>query len=142
VRNLNQRDFSILDDHKPPQSISNFRRDTDLPLELGLLVDSSGSIRSRFDFEEEAAVSFLQHTVRPRFDRAFVMGFNSRSQVTQDFTDNVQLLETGVKRLNSGGGTALYDAIYRACRDKLIKQKSDRPVRRAIVIVSDGEDNQ
>jgi Ca-activated chloride channel homolog len=142
VRNLGQNDFSILDDHKPPQSIVNFRRDTDLPLELGLLIDTSGSVRSRFDFEEEAAVGFLQHTLRPRFDRAFVMGFNSHSQVAQDFTDNVQLLETGVRSLRNGGGTALYDAIYRASRDKLLKDKSDHPVRHAIIILSDGEDNQ
>jgi Ca-activated chloride channel homolog len=142
VRNLNQGDFSILDDHKPPQSISNFRRDTDLPIELGLLIDTSGSVRSRFDFEEEAAISFLQHTLRPKFDRAFVMGFNGRSQLAQDFTDNVQLLEAGVHSLRDGGGTALYDAIYRASRDKLLKDKSDRPVRHAIVILSDGEDNQ
>ena len=142
VRNLNQGDFSILDDHKPPQSIVNFIRHTDLPLELGLLVDTSGSVRSRFDFEQEAAVGFLQHTLRPNFDKAFVMGFNGRSQVTQDFTDNATLLATGVHSLRSGGGTALYEAIYRACRDKLIKGKADHPVRRAIVVVSDGEDNQ
>src|SRR6184192_2863403 len=142
VRNLCQNDFSILDDHKPPQSISNFRRDTDLPIELGLLLDTSGSVRSRFDFEEEAAISFLQHTLRRKFDRAFVMGFNGHSQIAQDFTDNVQLLEAGVHGLQNVGGTALYDAIYRASRDKLLKDKSDRPVRHAIVILSDGEDNQ
>ena len=142
VRNLNQGDFAILDDHKPPQSIVNFIRHTDLPLELGLLVDTSGSVRSRFDFEQEAAVGFLQHTLRPNFDKAFVMGFSGRSQVMQDFTDNATLLATGVHRLHSGGGTALYDAIYHACRDKLIKGKADHPVRRAIVVVSDGEDNQ
>jgi Ca-activated chloride channel family protein len=142
VRNLNQGDFSILDDHKPPQSIVNFIRHTDLPIELGLLVDTSGSVRSRFDFEQAAAVGFLQHTLRPNFDKAFVMGFNGRSQVTQDFTDNATFLATGVHSLRSGGGTALYQAIYRACRDKLIKGKADHPVRRAIVVVSDGEDNQ
>ena len=142
VRNLGQNDFSILDDHKPPQSILNFRRDTDLPLELGLLIDTSGSVRSRFEFEEDAAISFLQHALRPRFDRAFVMGFNSHSQVVQDFTDNVQMLEAGVHSLRNGGGTALYDAIYRASKDKLLKDKSDRPVRHAIIILSDGEDNQ
>ena len=142
VRNLGQRDFTILDDHKPPQAIVNFRRETDLPLELGLLVDTSGSVRSRFDFEQEAAVSFLQHTLRTNFDKAFVMGFNGHSQVTQDFTDNVRLLETGVRSLHDGGGTALYDAIYRACREKLSKDRSDHPVRRAVIVVSDGEDNQ
>jgi VWFA-related protein len=142
VRDLNQRDFSILDDHKPPQSIIDFRRETGLPLQLGLLVDTSGSVHSRFAFEQEAAVSFLENTLRRNFDRAFVMGFSSRNQVTQDFTDNVQLLQTGVQNLRDGGGTALYDAIYDACRDKLAKQNSGQPVRRAIVVVSDGEDNQ
>jgi len=142
VRNLNQRDFTILDDHKPPQAIVNFRRETDLPLEVGLLVDTSGSVRSRFDFEQEAAVSFLQHTLRPGFDKAFVMGFSAHAQVAQDFTDNVMLLATGVHSLRNGGGTALYDAIYRACRDKLSKERTDHPVRRAVIIISDGEDNQ
>jgi Ca-activated chloride channel homolog len=142
VRNLSQTDFAVLDDHKPPQSIVNFRRETDLPLELGLLIDTSGSVRTRFDFEQEAASSFLQQAIRPNFDKAFVMGFNSVATVTQDFTDNAQLLATGVQRLQNGGGTALYDAIYRACRNKLIKQDEDHPVRRAIIVVSDGEDNQ
>ncbi len=142
VRNLSQADFAILDDHKPPQSIENFRRETDLPLELGLLVDTSGSVNGRFDFEQTAAINFLEKTIRPNFDHAFVMGFNSHYQIAQDFTDNVRLLSTGVRQLRNGGGTALYDAIYRACKDKLAKQKSDRPERRAIIVVSDGEDNQ
>ena len=142
VRDLNQNDFSILDDHKPPQAIVNFRRETDLPLDLGLLIDTSGSVRGRFDFEQEAAASFLQHTIRARFDKAFVVGFNTKSQMAQDFTDNVKLLSTGVHNLKNGGGTALYDAVYRACREKFLKDRPDHPVRKAIVIVSDGEDNQ
>ncbi len=142
VRDLNQNDFTILDDHKPPQAILNFRRETDLPLHLGLLIDVSGSVGSRFQFEQEAATSFLQHSLRAGFDKAFVLGFNSHSQLAQDFTDNVSLLSTGIHRLHDGGGTALYDAVYRACKDKLLKDKTDRPMRKAIIIVSDGEDNQ
>ena len=142
VRDLNQNDFSILDDHKPPQSIVNFRRETDLPLHLGLLIDVSGSVHSRFGFEQDASVSFLQHSIRAGFDKAFIVGFNKQSQLTQDFTDNVQLLSDGVHRLQDGGGTALYDAIYRACKDKFLKDRPDHPTRKAIVIVSDGEDNQ
>jgi Ca-activated chloride channel homolog len=111
VRNLNQTDFSIFDDHKPVQSILNFRRETDLPIELGLLVDVSGSVQARFGFEKEAAVGFLQHIIRPGFDRAFVVGFNKESRLTQDFTDQVPMLATGVQHLSNGGGTALYDAI-------------------------------
>lgn len=142
VRDLNQNDFSILDDHKPPQAILNFRRETDLPLHLGLLVDVSGSVGSRFDFEQHAATSFLQHTLRAGFDKAFIVGFNSHSQMAQDFTDNVQLLSAGVHKLRDGGGTALYDAVYRACKEKFLKDRPDHPLRKAIVIVSDGEDNQ
>jgi Ca-activated chloride channel homolog len=142
VRDLNQNDFAILDDNKPPQSILNFRRETDLPLHLGLLIDVSGSVNGRFDFEQEAATSFLAHSVRAGFDKAFVVGFNTQSQMTQDFTDNVQLLSTGVHKLHDGGGTALYDAIYRACKDKFLKDRPEHPARKAIVIVSDGEDNQ
>ncbi len=142
VRDLNQNDFSILDDHKPPEAIVNFRRETDLPLHMGLLVDMSGSVHSRFDFEQNAAVSFLQHTIRVKFDKAFVVGFNTQSEMMQDFTDNVQLLSAGVHGLQDGGGTALYDAIYKASREKLLKDHPDYPVRKALVILSDGEDNQ
>lgn len=142
VRNLNENDFTILDDHKPPQSIVNFRRETDLPIHLGLLIDVSGSVRTRFAFEQDAAISFLQQTVRPNFDKALVMGFNSQNNISQDFTDNVSLLADGVRRLHNGGGTALYDAIYKFCHDKLNRDQEARPVRRAIVVVSDGEDNQ
>ena len=142
VRNMGQHDFNILDDHKPPESILNFQRQTDLPLEMGLLVDVSGSVHGRFDFEQEAATGFLQHVIRPGFDKAFVLGFNQHGQLTQDFTDNVALLSSGVRRLHNGGGTALFDAIYKASRDKLAKDASDRPVRKALIILSDGEDNQ
>ena len=142
VRDLNQTDFSILDDHKPPQAILNFRKETDLPLHLGLLVDVSGSVGSRFDFEQDAATSFMQHSLRAGFDKAFVMGFNSHTQIAQDFTDNYSRLYWAVHRLHSGGGTALYDAIYRACKEKFLKDRSEQPVRKAIILVSDGEDNQ
>jgi len=142
VRDLTQKDFSILDDHKPPQAILNFHRETDLPLHLGFLVDVSGSVDSRFDFEQTAATSFLQHTLRKGFDKAFIVGFNSHSQMAQDFTDNVQLLSTSVHKMHAGGGTALYDAIYHACKDKFLKDRTDHPVRKAIIVVSDGEDNQ
>ena len=142
VRNLNQNDFSFYDDHKPVRSILNFRRETDLPIQLGLLVDVSGSVQSRFGFEKEAATGFLQHIIRPGYDKAFVVGFNRQSRLMQDYTDNVATLSAGVQRLNGGGGTALYDAIYKACKEKLLSDHPDHPIRKAIVILSDGEDNQ
>ena len=142
VRNLNQNDFSIFDDHKPVESIIDFRRETDLPIQLGLLMDVSGSVQGRFGFEKEAAIGFLQHIIRPGYDRAFVVGFNKESHLAQDFTDSIPALAAGVQRLSNGGGTALYDAIYKACKDKLLREHSDHPIRKAIVVVSDGEDNQ
>ncbi len=142
VRDLNQSDFTILDDDKPPEQIVNFHRETDLPLDLGLLVDVSGSVNSRFTFEQDAATDFLQHTIRQGFDKAFVVGFNSHSHVAQDFTDSYPRLYWAVHRLHNGGGTALYDAIYRACKEKFLKDRPDHPVRKAIIVISDGEDNQ
>jgi VWFA-related protein len=142
VRDLGERDFSILDDHKPPQSIVRFSQQTELPLQLGLLIDTSGSVRGRFQFEQDAAVGFLQHIIRPHYDHAFVEAFNARGKVVQDFTDNVSLLAAGIQHMEDGGGTALYDAIYTSCKEKLLKDDSDRPVRRALIIISDGEDNQ
>ena len=142
VRNLDQNDFSIFDDHKPVESIIDFRRETDLPIELGLLMDVSGSVQSRFGFEKEAAIGFLRHIIRPGYDRAFVVGFNKESHLAQDFTDSIPALAAGVQRLSNGGGTAIYDAIYKACKEKLLREHSDHPVRKAIVVVSDGEDNQ
>ena len=142
VRNLNENDFVILDDNKPPQAVSDFRRETDLPLQLGLLIDTSGSVHGRFDFEQQAAINFLQQTLRANFDEAFVMGFSTHPQLTQDFTGDAKLLEVGVQRLQEGGGTALYDAIYTACKNKLASTEDATPARRALIILSDGEDNQ
>lgn len=142
VRDLKEADFNVLDDHKPPQSIVRFTQQTDLPLQLGLLIDTSGSVHGRFEFEQDAAAGFLQHTIRPHYDHAFVMGFNTRSSVAQEYTDNVALLDTGIHHLEDGGGTALYDAIYNACKTHMMNDDSDRPVRRALIVVSDGNDNQ
>jgi Ca-activated chloride channel homolog len=142
VRDLKKDDFNVLDDHKPPQTIVRFSQQTDLPLQLGLLIDTSGSIHGRFEFEQNAAAGFLQHTIRANYDHAFIMGFNARTHMAQEFTDNVALLQTGIHHLEDGGGTALYDAIYNACKNEMMNDDSDRPVRRALVVVSDGEDNQ
>jgi Ca-activated chloride channel homolog len=142
VRDLKEADFAILDDHKPPQAIVKFTQQTDLPLRLGLLIDTSGSVRGRFQFEQDAAIGFLQHTIQPHYDRAFVMGFNGRTNLAQDFTYDVNRLADAIQHLQDGGGTALYDAIYTACKERLAEDDYYRPVRRALIIVSDGEDNQ
>ncbi len=143
VKNLTKDDFRVIDDNKPASSIDFFSSETNLPLRVGLLIDSSNSVRDRFRFEQESAIEFLNSIIRPKSDRAFVIGFDTTAEVTQDFTDNPQLLSRGVRMLRPGGGTAMYDAIYYACRDKLMHAPaSSGPVRRAIILLSDGEDNQ
>jgi Ca-activated chloride channel family protein len=141
VKNLGKGDFSVLDDRKPAGQIRSFHSETDLPLQVGLMVDASNSVRDRFKFEQESAIEFLNQTVRPRYDKAFVVGFDVTPEVTQDFTDNTEALSRGVRALRPGGGTAMYDALYFACRDKLLKEPRNVPVRRAIILLSDGDDN-
>jgi VWFA-related protein len=141
VKNLAKADFSVLDDSKPVEQIRSFHSETDLPLQVGLMVDASNSVRDRFKFEQESAIEFLNQTVRPRYDRAFVVGFDVTPEVTQDFTDNTEALSRGVRALRPGGGTAMYDALYFACRDKLLKEQQSGAVRRAIILLSDGDDN-
>jgi Ca-activated chloride channel homolog len=144
VKNLRANDVTLLDDNKPPAKITDFRSETDLPLRVGLLVDVSGSVKSRFTFEQQAAIEFLTHVIRREKDLAFVTGFDTTPEVTQDFTSDIEKLSQGVRKLRPGGGTALYDALYFACRDKMLKIQEQSPVatRRAVILVSDGEDNQ
>jgi Ca-activated chloride channel family protein len=140
IKDLKGNDFKVIDDQKPAE-LRSFRSETDLPLQVGLLVDASNSVRDRFKFEQEAAIEFLNSIIRPRYDEAFVVGFDATPELTQDFTDNTESLSSGVRMLRAGGGTAMYDALYYACRDKLLKREQKGPVRRAIILLSDGEDN-
>jgi VWFA-related protein len=142
VKDLKKEDFKVVDDARPADEVRSFHAEANLPLEVGLLVDASNSVRDRFKFEQEAAIEFLNQTIRPKSDKAFVIGFDVTPEVTQDFTDNTEKLSTGVRSLRPGGGTALYDALYFACRDKLLKAEHVGPVRRAIILLSDGDDNQ
>ena len=141
ITDLKQADFRIVDDNKPPAEVRSFHAETNLPLQVGLLIDASNSVRDRFKFEQESVIEFLNQTVHPGIDRAFVVGFDATPEVTQDFTDKTELLAHGVRELRPGGGTALYDALYFACRDKLLKASKATPVRRAIILLSDGDDN-
>jgi VWFA-related protein len=140
IKDLKRDNFRVIDDQKPAE-LRSFRSETDLPLQVGLLVDASNSVRDRFKFEQEAAIEFLNAVIRLGYDKAFVVGFDSTPEVTQDFTDSTEHLSTGVRLLRAGGGTAMYDALYFACRDKLLKQEQTGPVRRAIILLSDGDDN-
>jgi VWFA-related protein len=142
IKDLKESQFKILDNNRPPKQIMNFSAETDLPLRVGLLIDASNSIRDRFLFEQDAAISFLHQIIRPKTDKAFVLAFDEVWDLTQDFTGDLDKLTKGVKVIRPGGGTALWDAVFYACRDKLMKERETGPVRRAIILVSDGDDNQ
>ena len=142
VKDLTQNDFKVYDNNKPAESVRSFTRETNLPLRVGLLIDASNSVRDRFKFEQEAAIEFLNQIIQRVSDKAFVIGFDTTPEVTQDMTEDTEKLSHGVRMLRPGGGTAMYDAIYYACRDKLMQDKSSGATRRAIILLSDGEDNQ
>jgi Ca-activated chloride channel family protein len=143
VKDLTRTDFKILDNDRPPRQITDFQAETDLPLRVGLLIDASNSIRDRFLFEQQAATEFLRQIIRPKNDLAFVLAFDEIPDTTQDFTNDLDKLTRGIQGIQPGGGTALWDAVFYASRDKLLKENSPKgPVRKAIILVSDGDDNQ
>jgi VWFA-related protein len=142
INDLSKNDFRVLDDKQPQSQVVSFSSETNLPLRVGLLIDASNSVRDRFKFEQAAAIEFLNQIIRPNYDKAFTIGFDTTPEVTEDFTDNTEALSRGVRMLRPGGGTAMYDALYYACRDKLAKTKDTGSVRRAIILLTDGEDNQ
>jgi Ca-activated chloride channel family protein len=143
VTDLDQADFKVLEDGTP-QDIRYFGRETDLPLRIGVLLDTSNSIRPRLDFEKDAALDFLQHVLRRNKDQAFVMTFDNEPEVIQDYTGDLALLTDAIRKQRAGGGTALNDAIYRAA-EKLVNPpvpKGANPeIRRVLVVISDGNDN-
>jgi VWFA-related protein len=143
IPNLQLHDFALLDDQKAPAAVKSFHQQINLPLRVGILIDTSTSIHSRFKFEQQAAQEFLLQILKAKSDRAFVMGFDVTPTLTADWTKDLDALETGVNKLSPGGGTALFDAVFTACRDKLLDQsRGTEPVRKALILLSDGNDNQ
>jgi Ca-activated chloride channel homolog len=145
VPDLQKEDFQISDE-KFPQDIRYFSKQTDLPLRIGMLVDTSNSIRDRIKFEQDASINFLFSVLRRGRDEAFVMTFDDEPQVVQAFTSDAGLLRDQIMQTRAGGGTAIYDAIYEACQSQLShppRPPGDQPdiVRRVMILISDGDDN-
>jgi len=145
VPDLDKGDFKIVDD-SAPQEIRYFSKQSDLPLRIGMLLDTSNSIRDRIKFEQEAAVDFLYSVLRRGKDQAFAMTFDDEPQVIQAFTGDGGLLRDEINKTRAGGGTAVYDAVYDACAKQLSnppRPPGDQPdvVRRVMVLISDGDDN-
>jgi Ca-activated chloride channel family protein len=141
ITDLTKDDFLVVE-NKRPQSIQEFTAESDLPLRIAILIDTSNSIRDRFRFEQQAAVDFITSVIRPRQDKAMIVSFDSSAELVSDLSDDPEKLAAAVRSLRPGGGTALYDALYFACRDKLQQDQPRHKFRRAVIIVSDGDDNQ
>src|SRR5262245_5052894 len=135
ITNLKKEDFKVYEDDKN-QVVTNFTAETDLPLTIALLVDTSGSIRDKLRFEQEAAIEFFYSTLHRGKDKGMVISFDSGVDLLQDFTDNPETLADAVRKIRAGGGTSLYDAIYLAVNEKLANQ----PGRLVIILISDGDD--
>ncbi len=141
ITNLGRDDFEVIED-KRPQKILEFAAESDLPLRIALLLDTSNSVRPRFRFIQEAAIEFLNSVMRPRYDKALVVSFDTSVELVADLTEDPERLAAAIRELRPGGGTSLYEAIYFACRDKLMQEQPRHKFRRAVVVLSDGEDNQ
>ncbi len=145
IGTLGQDDFSLSEDHRP-QAIRYFSRETDLPLTLGLMVDTSGSQRRVLDAERGASLRFLDQVVRPDKDKVFIMQFDSAVQMRQSLTNLVGKLDDALAYVDSetmsqlrtqgGGGTLLYDAVTQASNDVMKKLTG----RKALIVLSDGVD--
>jgi VWFA-related protein len=156
IRDLTKDDFDLQEDSKP-QSIRYFSQETNLPLTVGLLVDTSMSERDNIERERSASRSFLDQMITRPVDRAFVIHFDREIELLQDLTSDhaklekaVGLIDTqqavesvqtsdqgsGSHRGGRGSGTKLYDAIFLAC-DEIAKKQTGR---KAIVVLTDGED--
>src|SRR5437660_1664991 len=118
VTNLTKDDFEIIE-AKKPQVVQEFAAESDLPLRLGILIDTSNSIRGRFKFEQEAAIEFINNVVRTNQDKAMVVSFDTKAELVADLITDTERLSTAIRGLRAGGGTAFYDAIFFACRAKL-----------------------
>jgi len=140
VNDLKVSDVELRDDNKPPEEVLQFTPQSKLPLLLGLLVDTSGSVHDRFSFEKHAAAQFVQKVLSSSSDLGFIAGFAGEPTVMQDFSSDQDELGKGIEKLNNGGGTALFDAVSFACW-KLAAYPERERVARVLVVLSDGEDN-
>ena len=145
IGTLGKDDFSLSEDGHP-QTIRYFLRESDLPLTLGLMVDTSGSQRRVLDAERGASLGFLDRVFRENKDHVFIMQFDTGVQVRQALTSSIRKLDEAMAyvdsetdrqvRLQGGGGTLLYDAVVRACDEIMRKQTG----RKALIVLSDGVD--
>ena len=120
ITDLAKEDLAVFE-HKKEQQIMEFTAESDLPLRLAILIDTSNSVRDRFKFQQEAALEFIRNVLRPKQDKATIIGFDTATELIADLTSDIDKLEKGIKSLRPGGGTSLFDAVFFASRDKLMQ---------------------
>jgi Ca-activated chloride channel homolog len=140
VRNLAPSDFTIQDNGEPPERITYFESQSELPLRLALVIDSSDSVGYAFKDEKKSAAAFLKGILRRTADLALVIGFNQEVRLVQELTRDNDLLSHAIRRLQTGGDTAIYDAVS-AASQRLAEVRDTPPARRAIILITDGADN-
>src|SRR5258708_1570416 len=118
ITDLNKEDFKVFDDNVE-QEIASFSQPTDLPLRIGMVLDTSNSIRERLKFEQDAAIDFIFNALRRGRDEAFLMTFDDGPQIIKEFTGDSGELQRYILKQHAGGGTALYDAVYSASQQLL-----------------------
>lgn len=136
VTTLKETDFEVYEDGVL-QKIESFRPESDLPLDVAVLMDTSNSVKPKLKFEKDAAVSFLYTMLQSRRDRALFATFDSEVELHQDFTNRIDLLSQAIDKVKARGETRLYDAVYSVCEEKMFATTGRR---RAMVIITDGED--
>lgn len=140
VRDISSADVEVFDNQAEVQHFTGFERDDDLPLELGLVIDTSDSIRRVLPLERRAALQFLDRALRPRTDRAFVVGFGGDVRTWQYSTDDRRQLADAIdQQKEPGWGTRVFDALYSACTEG-VESASDRKLHRALIVLTDGYD--
>ena len=133
VIDLAAKDFEIFEDGQR-QTIKYFYRGERPPLRVGLILDTSNSARPQLEFEKESAGEFVFNLLQGRSsrNRVFLQTFDSTSSIIQDFTNDPDLLNEHIRKLKAGGGKSLYDAIYLACRDKMLSLGPRAETRRVL----------
>ncbi|MGH9430399.1 MAG: VWA domain-containing protein [Terriglobia bacterium] len=143
VINLTEKDFEVYENGKR-QRITYFRQEPLPPLRIGLLLDTSNSMRPQMNFEKDAASDFVYRMLEQRgsVNKMFLMTFDSQSSLVQDFTSDPDAFQEKIRTLKAGGGKAIYDAIYNACRNKMLSAGQPEDTRRILILISDGIDVQ
>jgi VWFA-related protein len=143
IIDLTQDDFQVFEDGRP-QAIRYFSQESHQPLRIGLVLDTSNSARRQLAFEKDAATEFVFRILEGRNTRnqIFLQTFDSSSSLIQDFTSDPETLNEKIQELKAGGGKAFYDAIYSACKEKMMHAGEPESTRRILVVISDGRDVQ